>query len=295
MIPLVLYCKSYRTDVRRVVRLAQSVAQFNQSRIPFYVSAPQADLPLFTELLQGYDVNLLSDESIIALNPSIDPEKLAQISGSLSQQIVKSEFWRTSVSTTYLCLDSDCVFLRPFVQEEFVTTEGTPYTIMDEGRDLLYPVLARRKPRVIENFHRESAEVQREFGRQGRHYNFGPNCPVWDRRVWQSLHQEYCVPRGLSFLDLILKSPNEQRWYGEALLKYRAVELLPAQPLFKMYHYAWQLKFDRKAGIGEEQLRQLYCGVVYQSAWERSMDWPAEGGNLLSRLGRRLRRMLGRI
>jgi hypothetical protein len=136
--------------------------------------------------------------------------------------------------------------------------------------------------------------VQREFGRHGKHYNYGPNCPIWDRRVWASLDEHFARPRQLSFLDLVLKSANEQRWYGEALLRYRAIDLLPSQPFFKMYHYAWQQRFDRRASISEEQLRQLYCGVVYQSAWEREMDWPAEGGNLLSRLGRRIRRALGR-
>lgn len=294
MTPLVLYCKSYRTDVKRVARLAQSVAKFNTDKIPFYVSAPKADIHIFEDLLKDFDVKLISDESIIALNPAISQVKLNSMHGGLSQQVVKSEFWRTGVSQTYLCLDSDCVFIRPFSTADFLTADGVPYTIMDEGRDLLYAVLSRQKKNVIANFHRESSEVQQEFGRQGKHYNFGPNCPIWDARVWASLDEKYSQPRGLSFLDLVLKSPNEQRWYGEALLKYKAIDLLPSQPLFKMYHYAWQQKFDRQVGIKEEQLKQIYCGVVYQSAWEREMDWPNEGGNFLSRMARRLRRVVGR-
>jgi hypothetical protein len=295
MKPFVLYCKSYRTDVKRVARLAKSVADYNFDRIPFYVSAPETDLPLFREYLDGFDINLLADESIVECNPSIDKEKLAAISGSLSQQVVKSEFWRKGISVSYMCLDSDCIFIRPFHQREFITPEGIPYTVMDEGRDLLYSVLSRGKAKVIDYFHKESLEVQNAFDRRGKHYNFGPNCPIWDARVWESLSENYTRPRGMSFLDLVLISANEQRWYGEALLKYRAIELLPSQPFFKMYHYAWQQRFDRRSGIGEEQLRQLYCGVVYQSAWEREMDWPKEGGNVLSRAGRRLRRALNRI
>jgi hypothetical protein len=62
-----------------------------------------------------------------------------------------------------------------------------------------------------------------------------------------------------------------------------------------MYHYAWQQRFDRRLGIQEQQLERLYCGVVYQSAWEREMDWPSEGGNWLSHVGRRLRRLLNRV
>jgi hypothetical protein len=294
VIPFVLYCKSYRTDVKRVARLSRAVAEHNVDKIPFYVSAPAADIPLFQEHLRGMDVLLISDESIIENNPRIDKARLARLPGSISQQVIKSEFWRTGISQAYLCLDSDCVFLRPFRLTEFLTPEGTPYTVMDEGRDLFYAVVSRRKTEVINNFYRESQEVQQEFGRNGKHYNFGPNCPVWDRRVWSSLDEHYTNPRKLSFLDLVLKSPNEQRWYGEALLKYRAIALIPSQPFFKMYHYAWQKNFDRKVRIGEVQLKQLYCGVVYQSAWERAMDWPSEGGSYLSRLGRRIRRSFGR-
>lgn len=295
MRPFVLYCKSYRTDVKRVARLARSVQQYNVERIPFYVSAPKADLDLFREYLEGLTVELLTDESIVELNPAIDSEKLASVPGYLSQQVVKSEFWRTGISLSYMCLDSDCVFIRPFSQGEFLSTEGIPYTIMDEGHDLLTASLSQGKEKVIQNFHRESNEVQQAFGRHGKHYNFGPNSPIWDRRVWASLDDHFLKPQKLSFLDLIQLVPTELRWYGEALLKYRAMDLLPSQPFFKMYHYAWQQRFDRRNGIGEEQLKQLYCGVVYQSAWEREMDWPSEGGSLASRIGRRARRMLGRI
>jgi hypothetical protein len=291
----VLYCKSYSVDVKRVTRLAKTVSQFNVDKIPFYISAPRADLPLFKEHLSGLDVALIADEAITDANPNIDKERLAALPGNVSQQIVKSEFWRLDYSKAYLCLDSDCIFIRPFKQTEFMTPEGTPYTVIDEGRDILFPALSAGKQEIIENFRRESIEVQRDFNRKGKDYNFGPNCPVWDRDVWKSLDDELLRPRGQSFLDLILKSPNEMRWYGEALLRFKAIDLLPSQPFFKMYHYAWQLKKDRKGGIDIDQLSKLYCGVVYQSAWEREMDWPSEGGNWLSRTARRVRRGLGRM
>ncbi|MBT0571781.1 hypothetical protein KIK84_15800 [Curvibacter sp. CHRR-16] len=294
MRPFVLYCKSYSTDVKRVARLAKSIAQFNVDSIPFYVSVPQADMTLFEKYLAGHDVHIISDESIIECNPAIDPKKLTQIPGSLSQQVVKSEFWRLNISIAYLCLDSDCIFIRPFRQDEFITPEGTPYTIIDEAHDILYPALSQRKNSIIENFRRESLDVQKEFGRNGKHYSFGPNSPIWDRRVWLSLAENYINPRKISFLDLIIKSGNEQRWYGEALLKYKAIDLLPSQPIFKMYHYAWQMKFDKRIHINEDALKIIYCGVVYQSSWEREMDWPSEGGSSLSKLGRRIRRALGR-
>lgn len=295
MKPFAIYCKSYSVDVRRVKRLALTVEKYNADRLPFYISCPQQDMPLFREHLSGLAVNLISDDEIIHSNPLHTIAGFEAIPGHLSQQIIKSEFWRLGLARTYLCLDSDCQFIRPFHLHDFMDTNGTPYTVVDECREILISAVIARKQKVIDNFRKESVQVQSVIGRDGKFYNFGPNCPVWHRDVWHSLDSDFLQPRNLSFADLILQHPIEMRWYGEALLKYQAIPLLPAQPFFKMYAYAWQLAKDRSDGIQEKDLAQLYCGVTYQSAWEREMDWPSEGGSWLSRIGRRLRRSLGRV
>lgn len=294
MKPFVLYCKSYSVDVRRVKRLAQSVQEFNVDRLDFYVSCPQQDMDLFRSYLQGLDVQLINDEEIILANPAHSLCDISQIPGNISQQIIKSEFWRIKIARNYFCLDSDCKFIRPFTGADFLTTDGTPYTIIDECRDILIPAAIAGKHRVIDDFRRESADIQRCFERNGKMYNFGPNCPIWSADVWASLDENYLKPNRTSFAEVIVKHPIEMRWYGEALLKYRAIAMHPSQPLIKMYAYAWQLKKDRSDGIREETLAQFYCGVTYQSAWEREMDWPSEGGSFLSIAARRARRALGR-
>jgi hypothetical protein len=295
MIAFCLYCKSYSVDVFRAKRLAVSIQKFNVDNIAFVVSCPTADKALFDRELEGFDLTIVCDEDIIKSNPRHSIEQINAIPGHISQQIVKSEFWRLGLSRAYLCLDSDCQFIRPFRQHEFISPDGNPYTIMDEARELLMPAIAADKIKVLDNLLREAAEIQLEIKRAGKVYNFGPNCPVWDARVWQSLEENLLNPRNISFAELIVKFPNEMRWYGESVLQYGAIRLLPSQPFFKMYHYAWQLKIDRKLGINESMLSRLYCGVVYQSAWERQLDWPREGGNLASRIGRRMRMALGRI
>lgn len=295
MTPLALYCKSYATDLRRVVRLAQSIQRFNRDQLPFYVSVPAAELPLFQSPLQGLGVELIADEDILRASPRIPAEQVRQMAGSVAQQVVKSEFWRLGHATSYVCLDSDALFIRPFGVDDFLSADGTPYTMMDEAHDLLEDALQQGRQRIVSAFIAEAAQVQQLFQRDGRRYSFGPFPLVWHRAVWESLDTEYLQPRGMSFADAIAQAPIESRWYGEALLAYQAVPLLPCQALFKVYHYAWQFDADRRAGITHEKLASLYCGVIYQSAWERDMDWPREGGNLLSRFGRRLRRRLGRI
>ena len=293
--PLALYCKSYSTDLRRLVRLAESVRKFNVEGLPFYVSVPETELPLFREHLTGHNIHLLADSEILRASQRIDTAKVASLPGSLSQQIVKSEFWRMDVSDAYLCLDSDAVFIRPFGRSDFMTEDGTPYTMLDEAHDLLEGALRQGRERVVTAFHREADQVQALFGRLGKRYSFGPFPLVWHRAVWQSLDERFLQPRGMSFADAIELAPIESRWYGEALLAWQAVALRPCQALFKVYHYAWQFDQDARHDMNVELLPKLYCGVIYQSSWEREMDWPQEGGKLLSRMGRRLRRKLGRI
>lgn len=295
MKPLALYCKSYSTDLRRVVRLAQSIRQFNVERLPFYVSVPQAEMPLFSKHLLDLGVELLADEDILNASPNIDVRQVNNLPGSVSQQIVKSEFWRLGYSTAYVCLDSDALFIRPFGLADFMAADGTPYTMMDEAHDLLEDALRRKRERVVDAFQREADLVQQLFGRVGRRYSFGPFPLVWHRDVWQSLDERYLKPKSMNFADAIAQAPVESRWYGEALLAYQAVPLLPCQALFKVYHYAWQFDQDQRSDIDTAKLAKFYCGVIYQSAWERDMDWPREGGNWLSRFGRRTRRRLGRI
>ena len=295
MKPFALYCKSYSVDLRRVVRLARSIQQFNHEQLPFYVSVPTTELPLFQNFLKGLAVVLLTDEEILDASPRINSEQVRNLPGSVSQQVVKSEFWRMGFCTAYLCLDSDAVFIRAFGIADFLTPQGDPYTMMDEAHDLLEGAMRRGRQRVVSAFMSEADQVQQLFERVGRRYSFGPFPLVWHRAVWDSLDTQYLQPRGMSFADAIALAPIESRWYGEALLAYQAVALMPCQALFKVYHYAWQFDEDQRAGVRTAQLADLYCGVIYQSAWERELDWPHEGGNALSRLGRRLRRRLGRI
>lgn len=290
-----LYCKSYRTDVKRTVRLAESVKKFNVENIPFYISVPRTDLSLFKEYLANSSAEIIEDESIIHSNPKIDIQKFQALHGGTAQQIVKSEFWRMGLSDSYACLDSDSMFIRPFYIRDFLMENSIPYTVIDEGHELLDLALGIGKREILENFFRESKEFQKIFGRSGKLYSFGPNPPIWHRAVWESLDKEYLTPLGINFYDATIKAPVDLNWYGEALLKYKAIPLVPCQPLFKVYHYAWQLDRDTRAKVGHDELAQIYSGVIYQSAWDRAMDWPVEGGNWPSHVARRLRRLLGRV
>ena len=267
MKPFVLYCKSYSTDLNRVVRLAQSIRTFNSEDIPFHVSVPSTEAALFAEHLREFNVVLHADEDIVHTIPGVSASQIQSLSGSTSQQIVKSSFWRMGISSSYLCVDSDSFFIRPFCIGDFLAPDGTPYTVIDEAHDLLEEALRRGKQRILDAFDQEASTIQGMFGRTGKAYSFGPFPLVWHRAVWESLDDNFLKPRGMNFAAAIASAPVESRWYGEALLAYKAIPLVPTQALFKVYHYAWQRDQDHRRGLTTSDLARLYCGAIYQSAW----------------------------
>jgi hypothetical protein len=69
----------------------------------------------------------------------------------------------------------------------------------------------------------------------------------------------------MSFLDTMVQYPSEMRWYGEALLKYRSIELWSIETLFRCYHYEDQFREARKYGETDETSSKIYRGVCSQS------------------------------
>ena len=132
-----IYLKSYRNDVIRAFELLKSIEQYNIEKIPFYISVPSEDRKIFKNTLGSDGYDLIEDEEIFYTNKAYKNIKLHEISGNLSQQIVKSEFWRLNISTTYLCLDSDSVFLRNFSKSNFFNENEKIYTVAHNANELL--------------------------------------------------------------------------------------------------------------------------------------------------------------
>lgn len=293
---IVLYCKSYRRDVHRAKRLVASVFRFNADNLPFYLSCPSADLPLFRRIIDSEEVIFLADEEIVAKNPSINQIDLNALAGGLSQQIVKSEFWRLEIAENYLCIDSDAYFIRDFNKSDFLTLDGQPYTVMNESLELRLFSAIHQHAKIARNRDAECKAIMEIFGRTGRQYDFGPLPVVWNRRVWADLTEKFLTPRGMNFLDAIKLFPSEMRWYGEALLKFNSVELWPVETLFRCYHYEQQFFDAKKYGENDESLHQIYLGVCSQSNWDKDLDYGQCGKSISSRLVRFVKRhLLGRL
>jgi hypothetical protein len=289
---IVLYCKSYQRDVRRAAQLAESVRRFNPSNLPFYLSCPAADLPLFRDTVGNEGVIFLADEEIVSANPSLDQKALNALPGGLSQQIVKSEFWRLGISENYFCLDSDSYFIRDCNKTDLLAPSGAPYTVMNESLELRLFGALHRYTKIAGNIDSECKTIMDILGRTGRHYDFGPLPVVWSRRVWADLAEKFLEPKGMNFFDAIRLFPSEMRWYGEALLKFRSIELWPVETLFRCYHYEEQFQNARKAGESDELLSQVFLGVCVQSNWHKELEYGAARKGLLSRFVRTIKRRL---
>jgi hypothetical protein len=287
---LVLFCKSYRQDLRRAVQLCRSVHEFNRDSIPFYLSVPAEDRDAFAESLEGLDVALIADPEIVGKNPRIEVDRFAKLPGGKAQQIVKAEFWRYGAAENYLCLDSDSYFLRDFRRADFISPDGHPYTVMHEAKELLHFAALSGMARIARDRQRECAEIMGIFGRSGRCFEFGPTPVLWSGRVWRDLDEKYLMPKGLSIIDAIDLHPGELRWYGEALLAFKSIPLLPIEPIFRCYHYEEQYYLYRKIGENEAAVARNYLGVCMQSNWDKQLDLVKRFK--FSRLRRRIKRAI---
>ena len=279
---LVLYCKTYSRDFLRLKRLLESIDQFNQDKIPFYISTPQDQRAGLIAILGDMNYHWVSDESIVAAN-SKAPQGIEKTrSGSLSQQVIKSEFWRLGISENYVCLDSDCVFIKPFSRSDFLASDGNPYTVIYQNKEFFQLAINRKHTKVVNNLERECKAVKTLFERVGPNY-YCP-CPpfIWSAKVWQSLDERYLKPRDLTFWDISTADHPETLLYLEALLNFSAIPFYPIEQLFRIYYYDWQYYLLRRQGETPEKLAKQYLGLIYQSNWDSGMDYGSPKKPLLS-------------
>jgi hypothetical protein len=240
---------------------------------------PVDDLDLF-EPLRHESVQIISDQDVYKLNPNIDVNRYLSLPGYIQQQIIKAEFWRYNPCSAYLCIDSDSVFIRDFYIEDFLATDGYPYTTINQAQTLMEEVVMHGKEKILKQYLIDVVTIQNLLSREGIPYSFGPTPVAWDCRVWQSLEHNYLIPNQLTILDIIVQAPSELRWYGEALLKFKAIPVYPTEPFFKVFHYSWQFKQKYLKKI--HLLQKIYIGIVYQSNWEKLYDWSSKRPSYIS-------------
>jgi len=290
---IVLFCKSYNIDIVRLSRLWKSIIKHNKNLIPFFVSVPSKDLDFFKKnIFRSSEINWIKDEDIVDVSPGGSKKRYETMNGSLSQQIIKAEFWRLELCESYLCLDSDCKFIRDFSKKDFLSENGTPYTVIHQHKEFIQLALNKGKEKVYINTLTDMRKVKDYMERKGVDYDFGPAPVIWHKAPWDDLYQYDLCPNGLTLWDAIIKIPNEIKWYGESLLKNRSIELYPIEPLMRVYHYYWDYKILKKFGENEEKLSLNYLGVIYQSNWEYETLPDSEKKSTSSLIVKKIKRLL---
>ena len=293
---IVLYCKSYRRDFLRVKRLLISLQKHNRDKLPFYISTPTADRELLLEVLgkdgQNFSYIWIADEAIIAANPRAPKDVQLGIPGGLSQAIIKAEFWRLGLADNYLCIDSDSIFIRDFGKTDFLASDGYPYTVLHQNKELFQLAANRGYAKVEQDLREEAIRVQQLFGRQGPQYYCAPAPFIWSAKVWQSLDEHYLTPKGITLWDAVTPRHPETLLYGEALLNFQAIPIRMIEPLFRIYHYDWQYYTAQRLGETEAKLKQNFLGVIYQSNWESELDYGLSNKSFASRTLKSMKRFL---
>ena len=262
---LVLYTKTYRGDLNRLKVLEQSVKKYNKDNIPFYISFPKEDEQLFRDNIDSEYVKFVFDEDIIDI----------PFQSWHTQQIVKSSFWKLELCENYVMIDSDSYFIKDFYITDFMYNETTPYTVMHEQKDLFewsskYTELVGHNPK--NGFMEDRSKVMKVFDRKGRYFDFGPGPIVWSCKVWKSLDL-LLKNSNRTFADLIAHTPSEFSWYGEFLLKYRPIDIVPIEPIFKFFHFRSQYIHYKSLGYTESDFCDIYLGIVMQSNWKAPLNY----------------------
>jgi len=259
---IVILCKSFNRDVHRAKVLLESVTKFNTDKIPFYFSVPGEDIELFKNILGTADYNLVKDEDVVG-------EKFVQ--SWVTQQTIKSSFWKLGLCHNYVMTDSDSYFIRPFGVSDFIidTEKHIPYTVMHEQK-MLFAWTARNTPTLgfdpQTSFFECRKPVQDLFDRKGRLYDFGPGPVIWSTAVWSSLEEKYIKPNGIQFKNLIESISSEFTWYGEWLLSDKTIPIWPIEPPFRFFSYMQEYSEFKQRGYTEAHWAKNYLGVVMQSS-----------------------------
>jgi len=296
---IVLYCKSYPRDFLRLKKLLESIERFNQDKIPFYISTPEKDKALLNQILgPEKSYRWVSDESIITANKQVSVETVEDMPGGVSQAIIKSEFWRLGLCKNYVCLDSDCIFIKNFTITDFLGQNKEPYTIAYENKDYFQLAIDRGQVNTVINLQNEASRTKELFGREGP--NFYCHCPpfIWSTKVWQSLEENFLNPQQLNLWSLATQGKYKKLIYPETLIyletlfKYCAIPLQPKEQLFRVYYSDWHYYLLKRLGEKEHDLKTNYLGVIYQSNWQLEMDYGSSRKSLASIMLKKLKRFL---
>ena len=260
---LVLFIKTYNGDESTCRNLVSSIEKYNKDNLPVYISVPESDMTLFSDLSK-YNIRVITDESYAG--KYLTNDKVNGLSaGYINQEICKLSFWESGIANNYLCLDSDAEFLRDFYFSDFMADENTPYTILVQDKDL-----------YIEKWYPHGYAKHRRQMHQKIFDTVGLNDPrlrschgltVLNATVLKSMKNDFMVSHGYEYLDLLNISPFEFTWYNAWFQKSKIIPEMAVEPFFKTIHTKSQYKLMKILVPNVANFARSYVGIVMNSNW----------------------------
>jgi len=255
--------KTYSGDLDRLLVLLDSIRLHNKDQIDVVVCVPEAERSQFNSVLTAHEVQLITDESVCQ---NLFTEKTIGFEpGYLNQQIVKLAFWETGTYEFYLCLDSDCSFIRDFYVHDFFYNEETPYSNLYEWEPHF---LDRQYRRWIATHKRNLDIIGGELDVEMSKMITCSGLAIFSSKVLRSLKADYLDPNKLHYKDILEKCPFEFSWYNLWLIKSNLIQIVPVSGFFKVFHYRKHYNEARSKRVTKEHLAEMYVGVVLNSNWK---------------------------
>lgn len=259
---LVLFCKTFKNDLSRLVNLLESIKKHNCDNIPVCISVPASDFDLFATTIDTSCVQLITDESI---TDQLVSEKVSGISpGYINQEIVKLTFWKMNLCENYFCLDADCYFIRDFGYHDFMYDENTPYSVLIEDKELCVDPDYRYH---WDTRYEKLVAIKKAIGYQDDRLITCHGFTIFSCKVLRSFEEKFLIPNKYTISDILEISPYEFSWYNFWLQKEKDIKIVPIEPLFKVFHYKKQYLESKEKGVTESDISRAYLGIVLNSNW----------------------------
>lgn len=248
----VIFCKSYRGDLKRIKTLKSSIDRFNADNIPFIICCPESDQDIFISELrtnqEPYDFLIITDEQVLSAN-KLPPNSIQTWE---TQQIIKLGFYKLNLCKYYTIYDSDCYFISNFYTSDFMFAPDTPYLCVSETLNPKSPLLP----------------IKDYFNRTGRIYDFVHMSQTFSSDVLKDMETNLLKKQKMTLPALIKICPYEFNWYGEYLLTTKSYKYIPAAPKVRTYFYQEDYVLDRHRGIRISDIISMgYNCMCMQSGW----------------------------
>ncbi len=261
----VLFCKSYIGDLERAKNLKKTIDKYNIECIPLYFVVPQSDIKIMSEQIitgeENYEVNFVSDETVLSL-------KKNNVQNWYTQQLIKLNFWKLNICNHYLCLDSDCLFIRNFFVRDFLYDQNTPYLPLTEplkGIETAFMQLFRYGQCKSEEDIWNSIS-KNYLERDGKRFCLNVP-PILSTEVLKNMENNYLKTKKMTFSDLIDINPYEYEWYCDYLLKYQPIKYVVCQTFFFSFYTETLYQIYRLLGFDLSILSQYYVGIILHEGY----------------------------